>query len=266
MSITSHIPVLHADRETVALVENDPLLVRRPHEQTHVHPVWEVVPLLSPTPWPRLCQGGARRRRRSTARLVRGERLYQPSHRNWLRGMKRGGGRCLARQVRQPDLRRGHMRRIDLGRVLRRTAGQWACGRCQGPGTRPGRVCLWPGPRRSGCRSGPGSGAPLSCGAGSAAWRRSWCDQVLQRIGVVRGLPLAGTATTGPPPSSGSGRACARSMSIAGFLEQRRPLGGTTPLRPGTRPIRPCPHHPPACLGECQEICRRVQPPSRQRE
>ncbi|MEV3992622.1 hypothetical protein AB0J57_27300 [Streptomyces sp. NPDC049837] len=124
MSITSHIPVLHAGRETVALVENDVLIVRRPHEQTHiplkaisralaegrsvtieltaapttdkthVHRVWDVVDA-DAVAFADAVNAALPGRSEETealdgADLVWGERLYQPSYRNWLRRMKRG--------------------------------------------------------------------------------------------------------------------------------------------------------------------------------
>ncbi|MEU9038440.1 hypothetical protein AB0D45_26575 [Streptomyces sp. NPDC048352] len=125
MSITSHIPVLHAGRETVALVENDVLIVRRPHEQTHiplkaisrvlvegqsvtveltaasttdrthVHRVWDVVDAAAAVAFADAVNAARPGRSEKTeaidgADLVWGERLYQPSYRNWLRRMKRG--------------------------------------------------------------------------------------------------------------------------------------------------------------------------------
>ncbi|MFB6615117.1 hypothetical protein ACIGFK_19300 [Streptomyces sp. NPDC085524] len=125
MPITSHIPVLHAGRETVVLVENDALLVRRPHEQTHipleaisgvraegqsvtieltaapttekthVHQVWDVVDAAAAVAFADAVNAALPERTEETeaidgADLVWGERLYQPSYRNWLRGMKRG--------------------------------------------------------------------------------------------------------------------------------------------------------------------------------
>ncbi|WP_225826255.1 hypothetical protein [Streptomyces naphthomycinicus] len=125
MSITSHIPVLHAGRETVALAENDALIVRRPHEQTHiplkaisrvlaegqsvtieltaaptterthVHRVWDVVDAAAAVAFADAVNAALPGRTGETeavdgADLVSGERLYQPSYRNWLRGMKRG--------------------------------------------------------------------------------------------------------------------------------------------------------------------------------
>ncbi|MFB7368823.1 hypothetical protein ACFC0D_03095 [Streptomyces sp. NPDC056222] len=125
MSITSHIPVLHAGGETVAFVENDALLVRRPHEQTHiplkaisrvlaegqsvtieltvapttdkthVHRVWDVVDDDAADAFADAVNAALPERTEETeaidgADLVSGERLYQPSYRNWLRGMKRG--------------------------------------------------------------------------------------------------------------------------------------------------------------------------------
>jgi hypothetical protein len=125
MSITSHIPVLHAGRETFALVENDALTVRRPYEQTHiplkaisrvlaegrsvtielttapttdsthVHRVWDVVDAAAAVAFadavnaalPGPCQEAEAI---DGADLVWGERLYQPSYRNWLRRMRRG--------------------------------------------------------------------------------------------------------------------------------------------------------------------------------
>ncbi|MYV77319.1 hypothetical protein GT352_25815 [Streptomyces sp. SID1046] len=124
MSITSRIPVLHAGKETVALVEDDALLVRRPHEQTHiplkaisrvraqgqsvtieltaapttdmthVHRVWDVVDA-DGVAFAAAVNAALPERTEETeaidgADLVSGERLYQPSYRNWLRGMKRG--------------------------------------------------------------------------------------------------------------------------------------------------------------------------------
>ncbi|MFB6820744.1 hypothetical protein ACFCXA_04025 [Streptomyces virginiae] len=124
MSITSRIPVLHAGKETVALVENDALIVRRPHEQTHiplkaisrvraqgqsvtieltaapttdvthVHRVWDVVDA-DGVAFADAVNAALPERTEETeaidgADLVSGERLYQPSYRNWLRGMKRG--------------------------------------------------------------------------------------------------------------------------------------------------------------------------------
>ncbi|MFF6774244.1 hypothetical protein ACFY8W_11835 [Streptomyces sp. NPDC012637] len=125
MSITSPIPVLHAGRETVALVENEALIVRRPHEQTHiplqavsrvlaegqsvtieltaaptterthVHRIWDVVDAASAVAFADAVNAALPERTEGTeaidgADLVSGERLYQPSYRNWLRGMKRG--------------------------------------------------------------------------------------------------------------------------------------------------------------------------------
>ncbi|MFF5775474.1 hypothetical protein ACFY7Y_00750 [Streptomyces virginiae] len=121
MSITSRIPVLHAGKETVALVENDALLVRRPHEQTHiplkaisrvraqgrsvtieltaapttdvthVHRVWDVADA-DGVAFADAVNAALPERTEAIdgADLVSGERLYQPSYRNWLRGMKRG--------------------------------------------------------------------------------------------------------------------------------------------------------------------------------
>lgn len=125
MSITSPIPVLHAGGETVALVENDVLIVRRPHEQTHiplkaisrvlaeersvtveltaapttekthVHRVWDVVDTDAAVAFADAVNAALPERTEETeavdgADLVWGERLYQPSYRNWLRGVKRG--------------------------------------------------------------------------------------------------------------------------------------------------------------------------------
>ncbi|GAA4936303.1 hypothetical protein ACFPM3_06380 [Streptomyces coeruleoprunus] len=125
MSITSHIPVLHAGGETVALVENDALIVRRPHERTHiplkaisrvvaegrsvtieltaapttelthVHRVWDVVDAAAAVAFADAVNAALPGRPEETeaidgADLVSGERLYQPSYRNWLRRMKRG--------------------------------------------------------------------------------------------------------------------------------------------------------------------------------
>ncbi|MGW7051209.1 hypothetical protein [Streptomyces sp. NPDC054887] len=125
MSITSHIPVLHAGKGTVALVENDVLIVRRPHEQTHillkairrvraegqsvtieliaapttdkthVYRVWDVVDAAAAVAFTDAVNAALPGRSEETetidgADLVWGERLYQPSYRNWLRGMKRG--------------------------------------------------------------------------------------------------------------------------------------------------------------------------------
>ncbi|MFE5486500.1 hypothetical protein [Streptomyces sp. NPDC056527] len=125
MSITSPIPVLHAGGKTVVLVENDALIVRRPHEQaripleaisrvlaegqtvtieltvapttdrTHVHRVWDVVDADAAVAFADAVNAALPRRDEGTeaidgADLVSGERLYQPSYRNWLRGMKRG--------------------------------------------------------------------------------------------------------------------------------------------------------------------------------
>ncbi|MET9605335.1 hypothetical protein ABZZ17_09720 [Streptomyces sp. NPDC006512] len=125
MSITSPTPVLHADKETVVFVENDALLVRRPHEQTHiplkaisrvraegqsvtieltaapttdkthVHRVWDVADTAAAVAFADAVNAALPERTEETetidgADLVSGERLYQPSYRNWLRAMKRG--------------------------------------------------------------------------------------------------------------------------------------------------------------------------------
>ncbi|MFF4079242.1 hypothetical protein ACFYZN_07530 [Streptomyces sp. NPDC001777] len=123
MSITSRIPVLHARGEAVVFVENDVLTVRRPHEQTHiplkaisrvlaegqsvtieliaapttdkahVHRVRDVVD--AAVAFADAVNAALPGRTEETeaidgADLVWGERLYQPSYRNWLRGIKRG--------------------------------------------------------------------------------------------------------------------------------------------------------------------------------
>jgi hypothetical protein len=124
MSITSRIPVLHAGGDTVALVENDVLIVRRPHEQTHIpleaisrvtaegrtvtieltaapttqethlHRVRDVVDAgagaFADAVNAVLPERSEDAEAIDGADLVWGERLYQPSYRNWLRGMKRG--------------------------------------------------------------------------------------------------------------------------------------------------------------------------------
>ncbi|MFE5300002.1 hypothetical protein [Streptomyces sp. NPDC056632] len=124
MSITP-IPVLHAGKETLALVENEALVVRRPHEQTHiplkaisrvlaeerhvtieliaapttekahVHRVWDVADEAAAVAFAEAVNAAVPERTEEMAAvdgadLVSGERLYQPSYRNWLRGMKRG--------------------------------------------------------------------------------------------------------------------------------------------------------------------------------
>jgi hypothetical protein len=125
MSITSHIPVLHAGGETVVLVEDEVLIVRRPHEQTqiplkaisrvhtegqcvtieltaapttdrtHVHRVWDVVDTAAAAAFADAVNAALPERTEGEeavdgADLVHGERLYQPSYRRWLRGVKRG--------------------------------------------------------------------------------------------------------------------------------------------------------------------------------
>ncbi|WP_345491738.1 hypothetical protein [Streptomyces roseoviridis] len=125
MSIASHIPVLHAGGETVVLAEDDALIVRRPHEQmhiplkaisrvraegqsvtieltaapttdkAHVHQVWDVVDSAAAGAFADAVNAALPGPSEETegvdgADLVWGERLYQPSYRNWLRGMKRG--------------------------------------------------------------------------------------------------------------------------------------------------------------------------------
>ncbi|MEU8773552.1 hypothetical protein [Streptomyces sp. NPDC048606] len=107
------------------LVENDVLIVRRPHEQvhipleaisrlfvegrcvtieltaapttemTHVHRVWDVVDDEAAAAFADAVNAALPERTEETeaidgADLVSGERLYQPSYRNWLRRMKRG--------------------------------------------------------------------------------------------------------------------------------------------------------------------------------
>lgn len=106
------------------LVENDALVLRRPHEQTHiplkaisrvlaerqsvtieltaapttdrthVHRVWDVADAAGVT-FADAVNAALPARTEGTAAVdgadfVTGERLYQPSYRNWLRGMKRG--------------------------------------------------------------------------------------------------------------------------------------------------------------------------------
>ncbi|MEV8588637.1 hypothetical protein [Streptomyces sp. NPDC051180] len=122
MSITASIPVLHAAKDTVVRPEGEALLVRRPHEQTliplravgrvlvegrtvtieltsapgaertHVHRVWDVVDEAAAAAFAEAVNAALPERADAVdgADLVTGERLYQPSYRNWLRGVKRG--------------------------------------------------------------------------------------------------------------------------------------------------------------------------------
>ncbi|MGW9371793.1 hypothetical protein ACWGVR_17460 [Streptomyces xanthophaeus] len=125
MSITSHIPALHAGRETVVFVENDALIVRHPHEQlhiplkavsrvlaegqsvaieltaapatdrTHVHRVWDVADAAAAFAFADSVNAALPERTAQTeaiagADLVQGERLYEPGYRDWLRAVKRG--------------------------------------------------------------------------------------------------------------------------------------------------------------------------------
>ncbi|MER5306508.1 hypothetical protein ABT034_01715 [Streptomyces sp. NPDC002773] len=122
MSITSPIPALHADGDTVVLPEGDALLLRRPHEQariplvaisrvlvdgrtvsieltasptaekTHVHRIWDVADEAAAVAFAEAVNAALPERTEAIAGadLVTGERLYQPSYRRWLRGVRRG--------------------------------------------------------------------------------------------------------------------------------------------------------------------------------
>ncbi|MFE0647965.1 hypothetical protein ACFVZH_05160 [Streptomyces sp. NPDC059534] len=122
MSITASIPVLHAGKDTVVRPEGEALLVRRPHEQTHiplkaigrvrvegrtvtieltsapgterthVHRVWDVVDEAAGAAFAEAVNAALPERAEAVdgADLVTGERLYQPSYRDWLRRVKRG--------------------------------------------------------------------------------------------------------------------------------------------------------------------------------
>lgn len=125
MSLTSHIPLLHAGADTVVLVEDGGLTVRRPHEQAHiplaaisrarveadhlaieltaspgmdkpfVHRVWDVADAGVATAFADAVNAALPERPEGVepvdgAGLVSGERLYQPSYRRWLRRMRLG--------------------------------------------------------------------------------------------------------------------------------------------------------------------------------
>ncbi|GAA2801601.1 hypothetical protein [Streptomyces showdoensis] len=121
MSITAPIPVLHGGKDTVVRTEGEALLVRRPHEETHiplkavgrvvaegrtvtielttapatvtrhVHRIWDVDEAAAASFAEAVNAALPERTEEADgADLVSGERLYQPSYRNWIRGLKRG--------------------------------------------------------------------------------------------------------------------------------------------------------------------------------
>ncbi|MFF5784401.1 hypothetical protein ACFY8P_05455 [Streptomyces sp. NPDC012693] len=121
MSITAPIPALQGGKDTIVKAEGQALLVRRPHEETHipleavarvvtegrtvtieltsapdavtvhVHRVWDVDEAAA-VAFAEAVNGALPERTAAVAGadLVTGERLYQPSYRRWLRGIRRG--------------------------------------------------------------------------------------------------------------------------------------------------------------------------------